>query len=47
MGRLTEWLIKLTGVRGRKQARQRAYKSETIVGKMRLVERKGKGQGKR
>ncbi len=46
MSRLTQWLYKLTGVRGRKKARQRAYKSETLAVKIRLVEREQKSGGK-
>ncbi len=39
MSRLTGLLSKLTGVRGRKRARHRAYRSETMAFKMKLVER--------
>lgn len=47
MSRLSQWLGKLTGVRGRKQARYKAYKSETLAVKMRLVAREQKNGGKK
>ncbi len=46
MSRLTRWFIKFTGIKGRQQARYRAYQSETLSAKMRVVKRaQGKAKG--
>jgi len=37
MSRLTRWLIKFSGIKGRKQAHYRAYHSEAMTAKMRVV----------
>ena len=48
MSRLTNWLIKFTGIKGRQQARYRAYHSEALTAKMRVVKRaQGKQKGGR
>ncbi len=39
MSRLTNWFFKFAGIKGRKQARYRAYHSEALGAKMRLVKR--------
>jgi len=39
MSRLTRWLVKFTGIKGRKEARYRAYHSEALSAKMRVVKR--------
>lgn len=48
MSRLTRWFIKFTGIKGRQQARYRAYHSETLSAKMRVVKaaRTPSAQGK-
>jgi hypothetical protein len=49
MSRLTGWIVKFTGIKGRKQARYRAYHSEILGAKMRVVKReqaKGKKGGR-
>lgn len=43
MSRLTRWFVKFTGIKGRQKARYRAYHSETLSAKMRVVKR---AQGK-
>jgi len=48
MSRLTNWFIKFTGIKGRQQARYRAYQSEALSAKMRVVKRaQGKQKGGR
>ena len=37
MSRLKKWFVKFTGIKGRKQARYRAYHSEALAARMRLV----------
>lgn len=47
MSRLTQWFGKLTkgcGFEGRKRARYRAYHSEALVGKLRLVQKQQRGK---
>ncbi|HQE92875.1 MAG TPA: hypothetical protein PLH19_08925 [Anaerolineae bacterium] len=39
MSRLTGWIVKFTGIKGRKQARYRAYHSEILSAKMQMVKR--------
>lgn len=48
MSRLTRWFIKFTGIKGRQEARYRAYHSEALTAKMRVVKRaQGKQKGGR
>lgn len=37
MSRLKNWFVKFTGIKDRKQARYKAYQSEALAVKMRLV----------
>jgi len=48
MSRLARWFVKFTGIKGRQQARYRAYHSEALTAKMRVVKaaRTPSGQGK-
>ena len=46
MSRLTRWFIKFTGIKGRQQARYRAYHSETLSAKMRVVKADAQGKQK-
>lgn len=48
MSRLARWFGKISGsgVKGRKQARFRAYRSTVLAGKMRLVKKECRRQGK-
>ncbi len=47
MSRLTGWLVKFMGLKGRKQARYRAYHSEALGAKMQLVKREQSRQHKK
>jgi hypothetical protein len=48
MSRLKKWFVKFTGIKGRKQARTRAYHSEALAVKMRLVtQEQGRSRQKR
>lgn len=48
MSRLTKWFVKFTGIKGRKQARTKAYHSEVLAVKMRLVsQEQGRSHQKR
>lgn len=37
MSRLKKWIVKFGSIKGRKQARSRAYHSEVLASRMRLV----------
>ena len=48
MSRLKQWFVKFSGIKGRKQARSKAYHSEVLAVKIRLVsQEQGKSRQKR
>ena len=48
MSRLKKWFVKFSSIKGRKQARHRAYRSEVLAARMRLVaQEQGRSQRKR
>lgn len=46
MSRLSRWFKKFNKVKGRKQARYRAYRSETMAFKMKQIKRQQKQRGR-
>jgi hypothetical protein len=48
MSRLSQWFGRLVGIKGRKAARYRAYRSEALVVKLRQIQQEqGRGAKKR